>query len=146
MGLPGTGKTTLSIELARLTRGVHLNADEIRKDINKDLGFSYDDRIEHAYRMGKFCDIIIRSGCYALADFVCPTPDTRKAFGVADTNNVFVVWVNRKPCRDFPDTTSMFVEPLAGEYNVEVKNEGTPQYWAEYIKNILDETNIEYKI
>ncbi len=144
MGLPGAGKTTLSLELAKLLQGVHLNADEIRKEINKDLGFSYDDRIEHAYRMGKFCDIINRSGHYAIADFVCPTLETRKAFGITD--NTFVVWVNRTPCRNFPDTTSMFVAPTSKEYNIQINDEGSPQYWAEYIKNILQEANIEYKI
>jgi adenylylsulfate kinase len=143
MGLPGAGKTTLSLELAKLLQAVHLNANEIRKEINKDLSFSKEDRIEHAYRMGKLCDIITRSGHYAIADFVCPTLETRKAFGMAE--NVFMVWVNRTPCRNFLDTTTLFVAPTSKEYNIQINDEGTPQYWAEYIKNILQETNIKYE-
>jgi hypothetical protein len=40
MGLPGAGKTTLSQVLAPRLNAVHFNADEVRANINKDLGFS----------------------------------------------------------------------------------------------------------
>ena len=131
MGLPGAGKTTLSIELAKILNGVHLNADEIRKEINKDLGFSVQDRIEHARRMGKLCNIITRSGNYAIADFVCPIPETRDAFGLDKT---FIVYVNRIPVRYFEDTSKMFIPP---ECDLEVTQEGCPLYWAELIKSRL---------
>ena len=85
MGLPGAGKTTLSLELAKMLNAVHFNADEIRKEVNKDLGFEPQDRIEHARRMGRLCDIVVRSGQYAIADFVCPLPETREAFGLDNT-------------------------------------------------------------
>ena len=101
MGLPGAGKTTLSTELAKLLNAVHFNADEIRKEINKNLGFSPEDRIEHAKRMGVLCDIVTRSGQYAIADFICPTPEAREAFGLEDT---FVVFVNRTPIKNYIDT------------------------------------------
>ena len=48
MGLPGSGKTTLAKELTKLLNGVHLNGDEIRKNLHKDLGFAKEDRIEQA--------------------------------------------------------------------------------------------------
>ena len=81
MGLPGVGKTTLAKHLTQMLVAVHLNADEIRSEIHKDLRFSLQDRIEHSRRMGVLCDIVVRSGVYAIADFVCPTFETRKAFG-----------------------------------------------------------------
>jgi len=130
MGLPGAGKTTLAKELAKLLGAVWYNADEIRKEINKDLKFSVEDRLEQARRMGLLCDIAVRSGNYAIADFICPTQDTRKAFGDA-----FVVWVNRTPVRDFADTTKLFEQPQNAD--VVVNDEGTPLYWATKIKNIL---------
>lgn len=132
MGLPGAGKTTLSIELAKMLGAVHFNADEIRKEINKDLGFKQEDRIEHAKRMGTLCDIVTRSGQYAIADFVCPLPETREAFGL---ENTFVVFVNRDTCRDFPDTTKMFVAP--NKSHVIVTNDGSPLHWANKIKQLL---------
>lgn len=109
MGLPGVGKTTLAKHLAAMLGAVHLNADEIRKEINKDLGFSIEDRIEHSRRMGALCDIVVRSGAYCIADFVCPTAATRKAFG----HDFFMIFIDRKPCRDYPDTTRIFEPPLA---------------------------------
>ena len=108
MGLPGVGKTTLAKHLAAMLAAVHLNADEIRKEIHKDLGFSIEDRIEHSRRMGALCDIVVRSGAYCIADFVCPTPATRRAFG----DEYFLILVDRKPCRDYPDTTKIFQAPL----------------------------------
>ncbi len=40
MGLPGSGKTALATALAPRLNAVHFNADEVRQNINKDLGFS----------------------------------------------------------------------------------------------------------
>src|SRR6266545_4556820 len=72
MGLPGAGKTTLSKHLAPRLNAVHFNADDVRANINRDLGFSEPDRIEHARRMGWLCDQVVKVGCFAIADFICP--------------------------------------------------------------------------
>lgn len=132
MGLPGAGKTTLALELAKQLNAVHFNADEIRKEINKDLKFSSEDRLEQARRMGVLCDIVTRSGQYAIADFVCPTAETRLAFGI---ENTFLVFINRKPVRDFADTTKMFEVPT--NQHVTVVDDGTPLFWANKIKKML---------
>ena len=131
MGLPGAGKTSLAVKLAKLLKAVHFNADQIRKEINKDLGFSKQDRIEQAKRMGALCDIVAQSGHWAIADFVCPLPETRKAFG----ENYFLIYVNRTPIRNFQDTIKMFVPPEHPDFIVD--NENPPTYWAEKIFNVL---------
>jgi len=128
MGLPGSGKTTLSLELAKILNAVHFNADEIRKEINKDLTFDIEDRIEHAKRMGLLCDIVNRTGIYAIADFVCPIESTREAFG---SRQSFVIWIDRTPCRNYEETTRIFVAPK--EYHVRVTEEKTLSEWIEYI-------------
>jgi adenylylsulfate kinase len=112
MGLPGAGKTTLAKELSRWTKGVHFNADEIRQHIHKDLTFSVADRIEHARRLGVLCDIVNRAGHYAIADFVCPTEETRKAFGPC-----FTIFVDRgvQHCK-YADTAALFEAPKVYDF------------------------------
>jgi DNA polymerase III delta prime subunit len=131
MGLPGSGKTTLAAALARELQCVHFNADEIRKEINKDLGFSVADRIEQARRMGVLCDIASRHGANVIADFVCPTPEAREAFGPA-----FIVWVDRIKEGRFEDTNKLFVEPE--HYDFRIKGAlGGMQYYAEEIAQLI---------
>lgn len=129
MGLPGAGKTTLAAALAPRLNAVHFNADEVRQNVNKDLGFSPEDRLEQARRMGWLCDQVVKTGGYAVADFICPTPETRDAFGAGD--GCFTVWVDRIQSSRFDDTNRMFVPPE--RYDIRVTAEGTPEYWAEKI-------------
>jgi hypothetical protein len=129
MGLPGAGKTTLSRLLSARLNAVHFDADAVRSNINKDLGFSEPDRIEHARRMGWLCDQVVITGGYAVADFICPTPATRAAFSVG--GDPFVVFVDRIQSGRFEDTNRMFVPPSACD--VRVTSEGTADYWAEQI-------------
>ena len=130
MGLPGAGKTTLATALARELSCVHFNADEIRKEINKDLGFSLADRLEHARRMGVMCDIASRYGAHVIADFVCPTPETRESFGAH-----FVVWVDRIKESRFEDTNKLFVPPE--NHDVRVGGKFGMQYYAEEIAKMI---------
>src|SRR5687767_3848567 len=106
MGLPGAGKTTLAMALKPLLAAVHFNADEIRANVNRDLGFTPADRTEQARRMGWLCDRVVDAGGYAIADFVCPTPEARDAFGEA-----FIVWVDRIKEGRFADTNKLFTPP-----------------------------------
>ena len=133
MGLPGAGKTTLATIVANRLNAVHFNADEVRKHISKDLGFSVEGRIEHARRMGWLCDQVIKTGGFALADFICPTPETRAAF-LAE-NDAFVVWVDRIQESRFADTDRMFVPPET--FDVRVTAEGSADYWAEEVAKRL---------
>jgi cytidyltransferase-like protein len=124
MGLPGAGKTTLASVLAPLLNAVVFNADAVRSNISRDLGFSHQDRIEHSRRMGWLCDRVVEAGGTVIADFICPTEETRAAFGDA-----FTIWLDRINASRFEDTNRMFVPPK--RFDIRVSAEGTPQYWAE---------------
>jgi adenylylsulfate kinase-like enzyme len=117
MGLPGNGKTSLAIALAPLLEAVHFNANEVRAEISKDLGFSIEDRIEHARRMGWLCDRVIAAGHYVIADFVCPTNETRVAFGEA-----FTVWIDTGAPNQYSDTEAIFHPPVAPDYHVRTQD------------------------
>ena len=124
MGLPGAGKTSLAIALAPLLNAVVFNADAVRVNLSPDLGFGHEDRIEHARRMGWMCDRVVEAGGTVIADFICPTPETRAAFGDA-----YTIWLNRIEAGRFEDTNRMFIAPE--RFDLVVGVEGTPQYWAE---------------
>jgi adenylylsulfate kinase len=125
MGLPGSGKTTLANLLVPKLNAVWFNADAVREDINKDLGFSKEDRIEHATRMGILCDWVVKSGQYTVADFVCPTKETREAF-----DPDFIIWVNRIEAGRFKDTNKIFEEPQGADV---VLTDGTPPEWCDEV-------------
>jgi cytidyltransferase-like protein len=124
MGLPGAGKTTLAESLAPLLSAVVFNADAVRANLSSDLGFSHHHRVEHARRMGWMCDRVVEAGGTVIADFICPTEETRAAFGDA-----FTVWVDRIETGRFEDTNRMFVPPV--HFDLRVTHHGAPQYWAE---------------
>ncbi len=130
MGLPGAGKTTLANALAPLLNAVVFNADAVRANLSRDLGFSHDDRVEHARRMGWMCDRVVEAGGTVIADFICPTEETRAAFGEA-----FTIWLDRIEQGRFADTNKMFVPPA--EFELRVAAEGAPQYWAEQALALL---------
>lgn len=132
-GLPGSGKTTLATELKKHLNAVHFNADEVRQNINKDLGFSLEDRNEQARRMGWLCDRVTETGQYVIADFVCPTESTRKSFG---SDNALVIWIDRIIKSRYSDTNSIFESPL--KYDIKLQD-GTPKEW---VSTILEYINL----
>ena len=130
MGLPGSGKTTLATALAKELNAEHFNADLVRATLSKDLGFSIADRIELARRMSALCDL--STSQYVIADFVCPTPETREAF-----NADFTVWVDRIKEGRFEDTNKLFVAPKKYDVRVTSTFDNYPQHYVDLIAKIV---------
>jgi len=79
--------------------------------------------------MGWLCDQVVRTGCFAIADFICPTPEARAAF--EKNGKAFIVWVDRLTESRFEDTNRMFIAPE--HFDVRIPGEGTANYWAEQV-------------
>lgn len=76
-GLSGSGKSTLSglLEQELFERQVHtylLDGDNVRKGLNKDLGFSKECRTENIRRIGETANLMLDAGLVVLAAFVSP--------------------------------------------------------------------------
>ena len=128
MGLPGSGKTTLANELAKLIKSKRLNADEIRKAAN-DWDFSKEGRTRQAKRMADFAKKMKNDGDYVIADFICPTPEARSLFP-AD----YIVWVDTIKEGRFEDTNQMFVKPEKFDFHVTTQD---AKLWAPKIMEEL---------
>jgi adenylylsulfate kinase len=105
-GLPGSGKSWLA---ERLCEGqpnfVHLDADMIREAV-QDWDFSEEARLRQALRMRglAYCEAMFDG--IAIADFVCPTPETRKLFDADYTIFLDTIDISR-----YSDTNKVFVKP-----------------------------------
>ncbi|XP_059475361.1 bifunctional 3'-phosphoadenosine 5'-phosphosulfate synthase isoform X2 [Neocloeon triangulifer] len=82
-GLSGAGKTSISFELESylVARGVPaygLDGDNIRTGLNKNLGFSKEDREENIRRVAEVAKLFADSGVVALCSFVSPFSKDRE--------------------------------------------------------------------
>jgi adenylylsulfate kinase len=98
-GLSGSGKSTLCNTLEQLLhqKGIKtyvLDGDNIRLGINKNLGFSPEDRTENIRRIGEIANLFIDAGVVVLAAFVAPyrkdRENIRSLVGVEHFVEVFV--------------------------------------------------------
>jgi adenylylsulfate kinase len=82
-GLSGSGKSTLcnALEQRLHQKGIKtyvLDGDNIRLGINKNLGFSPEDRTENIRRIGEISNLFIDAGVVVLAAFVAPYKKDRE--------------------------------------------------------------------
>src|SRR3970040_1734175 len=76
-GLSGAGKSTIAVELEHaLLENKHqayiLDGDNIRHGLNKNLGFSPEDRSENIRRIGEVAKLFCEAGVIALTAFISP--------------------------------------------------------------------------
>ena len=76
-GLSASGKSTIAVALEQVLiqqgkRAYRLDGDNIRMGLNKNLGFSADDRAENIRRIGEVAKLFADAGFIAITSFISP--------------------------------------------------------------------------
>jgi len=76
-GLSGSGKSTVAVALEKALFSMgrlsyRLDGDNVRMGINKNLGFSAEDRAENIRRIGEVAKLFVDAGVIVLSSFVSP--------------------------------------------------------------------------
>jgi len=121
-GLPSSGKSTIANEVAHLLheRGcltVVLDGDNIRHGLNKNLGFSPEDREENIRRIGEVAHLFAETGVITLTAFISPyRADRNKARALAEPGDFIEIFVDTplEICEQ-RDPKGLFEKAKAGE-------------------------------
>ena len=98
-GLSGAGKSTIAnlVEKKLLAMGQHtylLDGDNVRHGLNKDLGFTDEDRVENIRRVAEVAKLMTDAGLIVLVSFISPFRAEREMaralFGEGEFLEVFV--------------------------------------------------------
>lgn len=165
-GLPSSGKSTLAHEVERLLfeRGCNtyvLDGDNIRHGLNKNLGFSPEDRKENIRRIGEVAKLFADAGVIALTAFISPYREDRdQARSLNEKGRFFEIFCKcsadvceqRDPkglwgkarkgeIKDFTGVNAPYEEPLAAEIIVET-DKCSVEESAKQIIRYLEQHNI----
>ncbi|WP_414648988.1 sulfate adenylyltransferase subunit CysN [Dokdonella sp.] len=82
-GLSGSGKSTIAnlVDRRLHTMGYHtyiLDGDNVRHGLNKDLGFTDEDRVENIRRVAEVAKLMVDAGLIVLVSFISPFRDERR--------------------------------------------------------------------
>ena len=121
-GLSGSGKSTLALEVeSKLHQRGHLtyvlDGDNVRHGLNKNLGFSPEDREENIRRIGEVAKLFNDAGVIAMTAFISPyRADRDNARELLDEGRFVEVFVDcpLEVC-EARDTKGLYQKARAGE-------------------------------
>ncbi len=121
-GLSGSGKSTIANELAiKLQQegklAYILDGDNVRMGLNKDLGFSDDDRKENIRRIAEVAKLLSDAGVIVITAFISPFREERaKAKEIIGKDNFLEVYVDAPlgVCED-RDPKGLYKKARSGE-------------------------------
>jgi bifunctional enzyme CysN/CysC len=99
-GLSGAGKSTIAnlVEKKLFHMGFHtylLDGDNVRHGLNKDLGFTAEDRVENIRRIAEVARLMLDAGLIVLTAFISPfRTERRMARGLAERDEFIEVFVD----------------------------------------------------
>ena len=120
-GLSGSGKSTIANELdlelnKRGLRTYILDGDNVRMHLNKDLGFSPEDRKENIRRISEVAKLFADSGTIVMTAFISPYLIDRKSARNVIGSDFIEVFVNT-PIEECikRDPKGLYKKAIAGE-------------------------------
>lgn len=121
-GLSGSGKSTIAnlVEKKLFEDGVHtytLDGDNIRGGLNKDLGFSIEDRAENLRRIAEVSKLFVNSGTVVIAAFITPLEADREQIkNIIGAEQYLEIFVNTslEEC-ERRDVKGLYKKARAGE-------------------------------
>src|SRR4051795_1661835 len=121
-GLSASGKSTIAVILEQmlLHRKKHayrLDGDNIRMGLNKNLGFSAEDRAENIRRIGEVAKLFTDAGVIAITSFISPYKKDRDAVRASMKGGEFVeVYVQVSlETAEKRDPTGLYKKARAGQ-------------------------------
>ena len=165
-GLPSSGKSTLGHEVERLLfeRGCNsyvLDGDNIRHGLNKNVGFSPEDRKENIRRIGEVAKLFAEAGVIVFTAFISPYREDRdQARALNEPGRFFEIYCecsvgeceNRDPkglwqrarkgeIEEFTGVSAPYEEPLTPEIIVQTDKYSLEEC-AEQIMRHLEEQGV----
>ncbi len=121
-GLSGAGKSTVANTVDHMLHqlGIHtyvLDGDNVRMGLNKNLGFSADDRAENIRRIGEVAKLFSDAGIFVLTAFISPyRVDRDRAREILPAGEFVEVFVNTslETCEK-RDPKGLYKKARAGE-------------------------------
>ena len=121
-GLSGSGKSTIANEVAKelYALGRHayvLDGDNLRLGLNKDLGFTKEDRAENVRRVSEVAKLMMDAGLIVIVALVSPFRADRDQARELFADGQFIeIWVNTPPelCA-MRDPKGLYKKAAAGE-------------------------------
>lgn len=121
-GLSGSGKSTIAnlLEKSLYAEGLHtyiLDGDNVRHGLNRDLGFTEDDRVENIRRVGEVARLMVDAGLIVLVSFISPfRAERRMAREMVDDGEFVEIFVDT-PFEECArrDPKGLYAKALRGE-------------------------------
>lgn len=137
MGLPGSGKTTLAVDLVNMLMpyAEWFNAGEVRS-MHNDWDFSSEGRIRQSVRMRELAEQ--SNAKVVVCDFVAPLKEMREIF-----NPDVLIWMDTILEGRFEDTNSIFSKPDYCDFHITEKNS---KFWADKIADFIKTKMIIYTV
>ncbi len=121
-GLSGSGKSTIAniVEKRLHARGKHtyiLDGDNVRHGLNRDLGFTEDDRVENIRRIGEVAKLMADAGLIVLVSFISPFKAERQRVRDLMPKGEFIEVFVDTPFEDCAarDPKGLYAKALRGE-------------------------------